>query len=68
MKTIIEVEITGINIDDHYYSFSYSIKLNGNDKGKGEYESDHCWQDDKVGLRKMLEEGEAAKLALEQEL
>jgi hypothetical protein len=28
----------------------------------------HAWQDDLKGLKKMLEDGEAAKLALEQEL
>ena len=68
MKTTIEVEITNINTDQWYYTFDYSITINGNHKASGEYQSDHAWQDDLKGLEKMLKEGEAAKLALEQEL
>ena len=68
MKTTIEVEITNLEADEYYYSFEYSITVNGKHKGSGEYESDHAWQDDLKGLKKMLKDGEAAKLALEQEL
>lgn len=68
MKTTIEVEITNIGTDQWYYTFDYSITINGKHKASGEYQSDHAWQDDLKGLKKMLEEGEAAKLALEQEL
>lgn len=68
MKTIIEVDITNLEADEHFYSFKYNITVNGKYKGSGEYESDHAWQDDIEGLKKMLKDGEAAKLALEQKL
>jgi hypothetical protein len=68
MKTTIEVEITNLEADENYYSFKYSITVDGEHKGDGEYESDHAWQNDIEGLKKMLEDGEAVKLALEQEL
>lgn len=67
MKTTIEVEITNLEADENYYSFEYSITVNGKHKGSGEYDSDHSWGNDIKGLKKMLKEGEAAKLALEQE-
>jgi len=68
MKTTIEVEITNLEADEHYYSFEYSVTINGKYKGGGEYDSDHDWQNDIKGLKEMLKDGEAAKLALEQEL
>ncbi len=68
MKTIIEVEVTNIEVDENYFSFDYSIIIDGKHKCSGEYDSDHAWQDDIAGLKKMLEDGEAAKLALEQGL
>lgn len=68
MKTIIEVTIENIDIDDKYYSFDYTIVVNGKQMSKSEYESDHVWSDDKEGFKKTLEEGEAVKLALEEGL
>jgi len=68
MKTTIEVEITNLEADEYYYSFKYSITVNGKHKGSGEYESDHAWENNIKGLKKMLKDGEAAKLALEHEL
>ena len=68
MKTTIEVEITNLEADEHCYSFQYFIRVNGKHKGGGKYEGDHSWKNDIKGLKKMLKDGEAAKLALEQEL
>lgn len=67
MITIIEVEITNIIIEEHYYKFNYNIKINGKNQNNGKYINDHYWQNDKLGLKKILENGEAVKLVLEQE-
>jgi hypothetical protein len=68
MKTIIEVEITNIEIDDFYFSFDYVIKINSKEYKQGQYESDHAWADDKKAFKKLLKDGDAVKLALEDAL
>lgn len=68
MKTKIEVDITNLEIDEYNYSFDYTVTMNGKYLGSDTYESDHSWKNDLKGLKEMLMEGEAVKLALEQEL
>jgi len=41
MKTIIEVKIDSIEVDDFYFSFNYSVKVNGKLKKASRYESNH---------------------------
>lgn len=67
-KTVtFKVEYWDLEIDDDYFSFQYSVTWDyGFDQG--EYSSDHCWQGDLDNFRKMLEEGHAAQLAVEQVL
>lgn len=62
------VEITNLEIDPHYYSFYYTIHKNGELFAQSEFSSDHVWSDDIQGFRKILEGGEASKLALEEAL
>jgi len=41
MKTIIEVKIDSIEVDDFYFSFNYSVKVNEKLKKASRYESNH---------------------------
>lgn len=66
MKTVIEVEIKNLKVEQWYYFFDYIITIDGKEKTRGTYEGDHAWQDDLKNLKKMLKNGEAAKRALEQ--
>lgn len=66
MKTIIEVEILNLSVDQYYYSFDYVITIDGEEKQRDRYDSDHCWQNDLKNFKAHLENGEAVKLALEQ--
>jgi hypothetical protein len=66
MKTIIEVEIENIEVDNGYYSFDYTITVDGKRKEKEIYSSDYdegVWKE--KAFKKTLEEGEAVRLALE---
>jgi len=65
LKTIIEVEIKNINVEDRYYSFEYTIKVNGDIHTEEIYENDHDWADDKQGFKKLLRGGYAVELAME---
>lgn len=64
----IEVEIGEIDVDDKYYSFDYVLWVNSKKKVESRYESDHSWGNNKKGLIRMLLNGEAAKLVIEQSL
>lgn len=66
--TVIEVTIGDIVVDGRWYSFDYVVKINGIEKGRGEYQSDHVWEEDPEGLVAMLEAGEAVKHALDEVL
>lgn len=60
----IEVQISGVNVNDKYYDFDYSVHVNGKlfDEGNidGDYENGNTPRQQK----KMLLDGEAMKLAL----
>lgn len=64
MKTIIEVEISNIDIDDRYYTFYYRITVNGKLKKKGEINDDYENGDTPAQFRKYLEKGGALDLAI----
>lgn len=66
MRTIIEVEVTNISVDDYYFSFNYKVIENGKLKKQGEYQSDHAWADDVKSFKALLKSSEAVKLALEE--
>ncbi len=66
MTTLIEVAIANIEVDNYYYSFDYAITIDGEIECEGEYQSDHAWQDDIKGFKKMLKDNGAVRLALEQ--
>ena len=66
MKTIIEVKIDSIEVDDFYFSFNYSVKVNEKLKKASRYESNHSQQDDKEGFWEILKNGQTVKLALEE--
>lgn len=65
MKTVIEVEITNIKVDDRYYSFDYVVSVNGKVRPKEEYSSDHVWWDDIKGFKSLLKSSSAAQTVLE---
>jgi hypothetical protein len=64
MKTIIEIEIKDITVEDGYYSFKYWITVNGKRRKGKTYDSDYDGQTAKQ-FRKILEDGHAVELALE---
>lgn len=66
MKTVIEVEIKKLRVDQRYYRFDYIITIDGKEKECGHYNSDHCWQNDLKRFKRLLKNGEAVRLALEQ--
>jgi len=66
--TVIEVVIDDIVVDNKYYSFQYVVKVNGIERGSGEYQNDHAWGDDHKGFIAMLEAGEAVKSAIDEVL
>ena len=61
--TIYEVHIANINVDKKYFFFDYIVLLNGEEKDKGQYESDHAW-DNLEEFKTMLKEGYAVELAI----
>lgn len=65
MKYGIDVEITKLEVDAKYYSFSYSITVNGRHHKSGTYSSDHVWADDIDAFKKLLMTGHALDLVLE---
>ena len=66
IKTTIEISISNIEVDEQYYSFSYSIKDNGKTVMNEEYSNDYeNWMTPKE-WKKFLIDGEAVKLALQQ--
>lgn len=67
MKTI-KIFVSDIDIDNNYYFFNYKIINSYGQVIDGTYESSHAWHDDTQDLKILLENGEAYKLALEQEL
>lgn len=64
--TFIEVGIDNFKCDERYYSFDYTIQLNGKLIKEGTYDNDHCWSDLKAFRNMMLNDKEAVKLILEQ--
>lgn len=65
IKFNVSVEIENIHVKgDGYYSFDYTINLNGKIK-KGSYDSDYSNQTASA-FRKVLERGYAVRLVFEQ--
>ena len=65
MKTIIEVEISNIKVDEGYYSFDYIITVNGKKRKKESYDSDYENGDTPKQWKKTLEKGEAVNRAMQ---
>lgn len=65
LKTIIEVEIRNIYIEDRYFSFDYIIKINGDIHTEETYGDSHDWIDDLKTFKNILIRGYATELALE---
>ncbi len=65
MKTIIEVEIQNIKVDERYYSFDYVITVNGKKGRKQVYESDYENGDTPKQWKRTLEKGYAVEMALQ---
>lgn len=68
MKRVFEVEIFNLEIDDKYFSFDYTITINGDKNESGSYDGDHYWGGDLENFREMLLNGEIYELALEDAL
>lgn len=64
MTTTIEVTIENIRVDLWYFSFDYSMVVDGEEVLNGEYDGDHAYQDDPYIYKELLENGEAVKLVL----
>ena len=66
IKSMIEVVIKNIDVSEEYYSFDWLIKIDGNEEDSGSYESDYENGNTIAQQLKMLENGEAVKIALTQ--
>lgn len=64
-KYNLEVIIENIEVDDRYYSFDYTILLDSKEIQKDKYSNDYCNGDTKEQFKKLLEDGYALELALE---
>lgn len=66
MRTTLNLclEIQNIEVNDGYYSFSYTYSLNGKKK-KSHYDSDYDGYTEKE-FKKVLEKGHALQIALQQ--
>jgi hypothetical protein len=67
MKTVFEVEIKNIEVDEFYFSFNYKIKRDNELVAEDSFEDDHSWEDKKA-FKKLLKERYAVDLALERAL
>lgn len=64
MRTTFDVDITDLWVDRRYFGFNYVIYRNGELIDEGNYENDHVWESNVERFKEILEEGEAATLAL----
>jgi hypothetical protein len=56
-----------LDISERYFEFKYSVAWDFGFED-GTYSSDHVWADDIEGFRKLLDNGYAAQLAIENAL
>jgi len=62
----IRVEIKDINVGDMYFDFKYRVLVeNRIHTDWTDYENDHSWGNDKPAFRKMLKNGHALDLVME---
>ena len=66
MNYTFEINIDHIKICDYYFSFFYKIKKNGTLITTGTYEGDHVYINEKEKFDKILKDGYACELALNQ--
>ena len=64
--TDFRVEVSNIEVDDRYFSFRYSVFINGEPFDKGTYNDSHSWINDKPSFRKTLREYWATQLVIQQ--
>lgn len=64
MKYQIEVEVSKLEVDERYYSFSYKVSVNGKLKDKGRIEDDYENGDTPEEWRETLEDGYALSQAM----
>ena len=62
-KTIIEMDISNIKVRDNYFTFDYSVKVNGEEKIAGIY--NETFSIDKKTMERALNEMYAEQLILE---
>lgn len=62
----IRITISDIDVDQWYYSFQYTVSVNGNMVIDQSYENDHAWADDQKGFVEHLEKGGATLIVLEE--
>lgn len=65
MKTVIEVEISNVEVDSEYYSFDYIITVNSKKRKKENYSNDYQNGCTPKEWKKELERGYAVECALQ---
>ena len=63
-RTTIEIDIDNIKVDKRYFNFDFTISINGEEKLKSSYNDDYDGEDKKE-MKRMLEDGYAVQLVLE---
>lgn len=61
IKSVIEVEVSDIEVDEQYYSFQYTVKQDGKKIDSGEYNDDYENGDTPSQWKKTLEKGYAIR-------
>ena len=61
----IRVRISMLKVHSRYFSFNYEIKIDNKIAKKGKYDSSHVWENEIEEFTKILKNGYAVQLALE---
>ncbi len=65
-RTKITVEISKLFVNKDYFAFNYTIITNGKKKSNS-YNATHSWGYEYSKFRRLLREGEAARIAIQTE-
>lgn len=63
-KTVVEVEISNIYVDETMFSFDYDLKRNGKLVDHSKYSDKHNWKKDLPEFKKLIRERYAADLII----
>lgn len=63
IKTVIEIEIENIKVEERYFNFDFTIKVNGEEKKKDSYNDSYDGETEEI--EESLKNGYATQLVME---